>query len=128
ALLEREVALPYFKDEKVQDPRVQELIRKVTFSIRPDLTTIENSGNPSTTVKVLLKDGREFEKTVDEAKGAPENPLSMEEVRGKYRNCVKGVQSKPETEKTIETVENLETLKKITMLTDLLRGGSSSRG
>jgi 2-methylcitrate dehydratase PrpD len=128
ALLEREVALPYFKDEKVQDPRIQELIRKVTFSVRPDLTTIENSGNPSTTVKVLLKDGREFSKTVDEAKGTPENPLSTEEVRGKYRNCVKGVQSKTEAEKTIEAVENIETLKKITTLTDLLRGGTGGRG
>jgi 2-methylcitrate dehydratase PrpD len=128
ALLEREVALPYFRDEKVQDRRIQELIRKVTFSVRPDLTTIENSGNPSTTVKVLLKDGREFSKTVDEAKGTPENPLSAEEVRGKYRNCVKGVQSKTEAEKTIEAVENLESLKMITTLTDLLRGGTGGRG
>jgi 2-methylcitrate dehydratase PrpD len=122
ALLERKVALPYFKDQKVQDPRIQEMIRKVTFSIRPDLNTLENSGNPSTTVKVLLKDGREFTQTVDEAKGTPGNPLNAEEVRDKYRQCVKGIQSKKETEKSIEIVENLETLKKITTLTDLLSG------
>ena len=122
ALVERKVALPYFKDQKVQDPRIQEMIRKVTFSIRPDLNTLENSGNPSTTVKVLLKDGREFTQTVDEAKGTPGNPLSAEEVRDKYRQCVKGIQSKKETEKSIEIVENLETLKKITTLTYLLSG------
>jgi 2-methylcitrate dehydratase PrpD len=121
ALLERKVELPDFKDQKVQDPRIQELIKKVSFSIRPDLNTIENSGNPSTTVKVLLKDGREFTKTVDEAKGTPGNPLSAEEVRGKYRQCVKGIQSKKEMEKSIEIIENLESLKKITSLTDLLR-------
>ena len=128
ALLERKVELPHFKNQKVQDPRIQELIKKVSFSIRPDLNTIENSGNPSTTVKVLLKDGREFTKTVDEAKGTPGNPLNAEEARDKYRQCVKGIQSRREMEKSIEIVENLETLKKITVLTDLLRGAPQKQG
>jgi len=128
ALLERKVELPHFKNQKVQDPRIQELLKKVSFSIRPDLNTIENSGNPSTTVKVLLKDGREFTKTVDEAKGTPGNPLNAEEVRDKYRQCVKGIQSRREMEKSIEIVENLETLRKITILTDLLRGAPQKQG
>ncbi len=125
ALLERKVALPDFRDEKVQEPKIQELIKKVTFSIRPDLNNLEQSSNPSTTVKVLLKDGREFTKTVDEARGTPGNPLTADEVRDKYRQCVKGIQPKKEMEKTIELVETLEGVKKITSLTDLLRGGSS---
>jgi 2-methylcitrate dehydratase PrpD len=125
ALLERKVALPDFRDEKVQDAKIQELIKKVTFSIRPELNTLEQSSNPSTTVKVLLKDGREFTKTVDEARGTPGNPLTADEVRDKYRQCVKGIQPKKEMEKTIELVETLEGVKKITSLTDLLRGGSS---
>ena len=124
ALIERKAELPHFKDQKVQDPKIQEMIKRVTFSIRPDLATVENSGNPSTTVKILLKDGREFSRTVDEARGTPGNPLTNQEVREKYRQCVKGVLPKKETEKTIEMVENLETLNKISSLTDLLRGGS----
>ncbi len=122
ALLERKVELPQFKDGKVQDPKIQRIIEKTTFAIRPDLSTIENSGNPSTTVKIFMKDGRSFTKTVDEAKGTSGNPLTPEEVRNKYRQCVKGIQPKREAEKTIEIVENLETLKKITTLTDLLSG------
>ncbi|MBI5969408.1 MAG: MmgE/PrpD family protein, partial [Deltaproteobacteria bacterium] len=101
ALLERKVELSQFKDKKVQDPKIQEMIKKVTFSIRPDLNTIENSGNPSTTVRILVKDGRELVKTVDEAKGTPENPLTPEEVRNKYRQCVQGIQPKKEAERTI---------------------------
>jgi 2-methylcitrate dehydratase PrpD len=122
ALTERKVALPDFRDQKVQDPKIQDLIRKVTFSVRPDLNTIEHSGNPSTTVKVTLKDGREFTKTVDEARGTPGNPLTAGEVKDKYRQCVKGIQSAKECEKTIELVEGLENLKKISTLADLLRG------
>ncbi len=124
ALAERKVALPFFKDQKVQDPKIQELIRKVTFTIRPDLNNLENSGNPSTTVCVRLNDGREFTATVDEAKGTPGNPLTAEEVREKFRQCVKSIQPKKDMEKSIEMVENLETLKKITTLTDLLRGAA----
>ncbi|MDI6754339.1 MAG: MmgE/PrpD family protein [Thermodesulfobacteriota bacterium] len=122
ALLERKVELPHFNDQKVQDPKIQRYIPKVSFFIRPDLNNIENSGNPSTTVKILMKDGREFTKTVDEARGTPGNPLTQEEVRDKYRQCVKGIQAKKEMEKTIEIVENLEALKKISALADLLRG------
>ena len=125
ALTERKVALPDFRDQKVQDPKIQELIKKVTFSIRPDLNTLEHSGNPSTTVKVTLKDGREFTKTVDEARGTPNHPLTAEEVRDKYRQCVKGIQPKKEMEKTIELVEDLENLKKISTLANLLRGAPS---
>jgi 2-methylcitrate dehydratase PrpD len=73
-------------------------------------------------VKVLLKDGREFTETVDEARGTPGKPLTAEEARNKYRQCVKGIQTKGEAEKTIEVVEGLEKLRKISILTDLLRG------
>ncbi len=122
ALMERKVALPDFKDQKVQDPKIQELIRKVTFSVRPDLNSLEQSGNPSTTVKVTLKDGREYTKTVDEARGTPGNPLTAGEVKDKYRQCVRGIQSKKDMEKTIELVDSLENLKRISLLADLLRG------
>jgi 2-methylcitrate dehydratase PrpD len=122
ALLERKVELPLFKDGKVRDSKVQEMIRKVTFQIRPDLRTIESSSNPSTTVKVLMKDGREFEKTVDEARGTPGNPLTANEVREKYRQCVRKIQAKKEREETIEMVENLEGVKKISALTKRLSG------
>lgn len=120
ALLERKVDLSQFTDRKVQDARVQEMIKKVSFYIRPDLKSIESSGNPSATVTVVMKDGKKFEKRVDEAKGSPENPLSQNDVKGKYRECARVVQSEKEMEKTIEWVENLESLKDISLLTELL--------
>ena len=122
ALLERKVELPMFKDGKVQDPKIQEVIRRVTFQVRPDLRTLESSSNPSTTVKVMMKDGREFVKTVDEARGTPSNPLTADEVRGKYRQCVRKIQTKKEREETIDLVENLESVKKISVLTKRLSG------
>jgi len=115
ALLERQVSLSQFVDAKLQDPRIRQLIKKVTFYVRPDLQTLENSGNPSATVKVVTKAGKEFVKQVDEAKGSPANPLALEVLRAKYRDSAQG-----EIGKTIELVENLDSLKKISPLLDLL--------
>ena len=62
---------------------------------------------------------------MDEARGTPGNPLTAEEVKDKYRQCVKGIQPKKEMEKTIALVGDLENLKKISTLADLLRGAPS---
>lgn len=123
ALWERRVELGQFRDEKVREPHIQETIKKVSFFVRPDLNNIENSGNPSTTVKIRFKDGREISQTVDEARGTPGHPLSQEELKEKFRQCGKGILSKEEIEKTMALIENLEGLKRIATLTDLLRGG-----
>ncbi len=120
ALLDRKAELSQFTDARVRDPKVQQFIKKVTFFVRPDLKTVENSGNPSASVKVVTKAGKEFVKRVDEAKGSPTNPLTLNELKAKYRDCAKTVQSEEEVEKTIELVENLDTLKSISPLADLL--------
>ncbi len=98
------------------------MMERVSFEIRPDLRTIESSANPSTTVKITMEDGRAFEMTVDEARGTPENPLSADEIRNKYRECVRGVQSEKDAERTIGLVEDLESLDNIRGLADLLAG------
>ena len=40
---------------------------------------------------VTTKDGREYSKRVDHAKGDPGNPLTAQEVLGKYADCASKV-------------------------------------
>lgn len=127
ALLERKVALSQFTDKKVQSPKVQEMIRKVNFYVRPDLQNFENAGNHSATVTVVMRDGKKYEKQVDEAKGTPGNPLPPNFVEEKYRDCARTVQTEEEVAKTIELIENLESLKDVSALTSLLRCAEAVR-
>ena len=66
----------------------------------------------STPVTVNLKDGRTFTRSVstDEIKGGGKNPLSLEELTGRYRAMVAGFLSPAQTERSIELVLGLETL------------------
>jgi 2-methylcitrate dehydratase PrpD len=104
----------------VRSAPVQELIGKVSFAVRADLGGIESSGNPSTTVTVRLKDGRELCARADEARGSGGDPLTMEEISGKYRECVRGIQDEGKMEETIRAVAGLEELPEINRLTELL--------
>jgi 2-methylcitrate dehydratase PrpD len=122
AFLEKKVELPQFTDEKVQNPKVQEVMQKVSFRIRPDLQNIESSGNHSATLEIRMKDGRIFSNRKDEAKGSPGNPLTPDEIREKYRSCVRGLQSAALAEETIQAVADLENLPEISRLINLLSG------
>lgn len=69
ALLEREVGLSQFTDSRVLEPKVQEMIKKLKFYVRPDSKSPESGANLSEKVTVVMKDGRGFSMQVDEAKG-----------------------------------------------------------
>lgn len=72
-------------------------------------------------MKVRLEDGREVRRRVDEAWGSGGNPLTMEEIRKKYRECAGGLQGEEKMEKTIPAVENLEELQDIRGFIEHLR-------
>ena len=49
-------------------------------------------------------------------KGDPENPLSIEELRDKFRSMVAGTQYEQEAERIIETVDGLDRMDDIRAL------------
>ncbi|MCP3054424.1 MmgE/PrpD family protein [Aurantimonas marianensis] len=59
-------------------------------------------------VELFTKDGRRFNRWANEAyRGSPHNPLSDEEVRGKFRNCAEGLLDENRVERFFECVETL---------------------
>ena len=72
----------------------------------PVMGTPEGLGIKSVTVK--LKDGREYNKEVAISKGMPQNPLSPEEFKAKYRDCAATVLSKEAVEKSLSLLASLE--------------------
>jgi len=116
ALLDGEVGLRQFSDEKVLDPKAQELLKRVEY-VHPDgLTPLHPE-----VVTIKLKDGRELCHEVAIAKGDPGNPMGEEELAAKYRDCASFVLSPEDIQKSLDMVSHLEDLEDITELIDLLR-------
>ncbi len=109
-LIDRELTAEQYKEEKYLNPKVHELMRRVTFSADPELTELTNKSKEGglllgSKVTVKLKDGREYHARVDKATGSPGKPFPIEE---KFRREAGKHLSKSTVEEVIQLVERLE--------------------
>ena len=125
ALLDRDVKLAQFDDERVNRSDVQELFQKVKY-VHPEGVDWTGGVRIPQAVTVKLKDGREFSHEVKHAKGDPSNPLTQEELAAKFRDCASQVLSAQDTERCLEMVSKLESLKDIGPLMDILTSAKGS--
>jgi 2-methylcitrate dehydratase PrpD len=119
-LLERKAGLAEFTDRVVNRPRVRRMIEKIEFGVHPEA---EAAGyeKMTTIIDIDLADGRTVGGRADFGKGSPANPMSDDELAGKFRECAAwGGLSKASADKVVDLVFNLEKLKSIRELTRLL--------
>ena len=122
-LLERKAGLAEFTDKVVNRPDVKKMIEKVEFSVHPEA---EAAGyeKMTTIIDIELADGRSIRGRADFGKGSPANPMSDDELAGKFRECAAwGKLPGASAEKVVHMVFNLEKLKSIRELTKLLAIG-----
>ncbi|OGL29560.1 MAG: hypothetical protein A3G44_10850 [Candidatus Rokubacteria bacterium RIFCSPLOWO2_12_FULL_73_47] len=127
AMLDGRLGLDAFTDERVRDPAVRAMMARVRKYIDPAL----ERGAPGvatdpigdrTTVTVVLDDGRELSETVRFARGSPENPMSRDELLGKYRECARLSLDERRAGRALGLLERLDTLPSVRPLMDTLRG------
>jgi 2-methylcitrate dehydratase PrpD len=82
-LVRGHVAVQDFTDEAIRDPAVLAVAQKVRYETKPYPTYPQ--AFPGGAV-VRLADGTSFEADYPHQKGGPENPLSPDEVREKFRD------------------------------------------
>ena len=121
ALLDGEMRIAQFAEGKVLDPGVQELLQRVSY-VHPAGT--EDRRRPEV-VTVKLRDGRQYSREVLSAKGAPENPLTSDELKYKYRDCAGTVLPSEAAERSLAIVSQLEEVSDIAELCDLVTSGAS---
>lgn len=78
AFLEGSVSEDKFTDEKVNDPVLAALRRKVKARLNPEFKLLDAK------VTVVTRDGRRLESFVPIPKGQPENPLTFAEMEEKF--------------------------------------------
>jgi 2-methylcitrate dehydratase PrpD len=122
-LIERRAGLAEFTDKVVNRSDVRRMIEKIEFGVHPEA---EAAGyeKMTTIIDIELADGRRIGGRADFGKGSPVNPMSDEELAGKFRECAAwGKLPKAAADKLVHMVLNLEKLKSIRELTKLLAIG-----
>jgi len=120
ALLDGEMRIAHFTEEKVLDPSAQELLQRVSY-VHP--AGAEDESRPEV-VAVKLRDGRQYSHEVLSAKGSPDNPLTSEELMAKYRDCTGSVLSSEATERSLTIVSHMEEVNDIAELCELVTSGT----
>jgi 2-methylcitrate dehydratase len=113
ALLDRKVLLGDFSDERVRDPRVQALMKKVGKYPDP---TVPHSGGRGPIITVRMQDGREYSRRMDMGEDQPWTAPTEEERIAKYRDCARRVLGDKKIDACLDLMRNLEDLKDIRQL------------
>jgi 2-methylcitrate dehydratase PrpD len=82
-LVRGHVSVSDFSDEAIEDPTVLAVAAKVRYET-PDYPTYPRAFPGG--VRVTLVDGTTLERDLSHQKGGPENPMSEEDVRAKFRD------------------------------------------
>jgi 2-methylcitrate dehydratase PrpD len=104
-LVHGQVGVRSYSDEAIADPRVLELARKVRYETR------EYASYPAAFpggVRIRTQDGRTLEADFPHQRGAPENPMSPDEVRAKFRGNASLALPDDAVETLEETILGLE--------------------
>ena len=105
-----------FNDEKVRDPRLVALRDKVKITPDPGLS-------PSRArMKVMTRDGRVLEKSIDILDLAKDRERMKKELVRKFRDLSTPILGKEKTEKLVKKITRLEKVRKMNTLTHLSKG------
>jgi 2-methylcitrate dehydratase PrpD len=119
ALIDGGASAQQFTSERINDAGLMALAEKVDVFEDPAFTSRypQNWG-----CQLILRtiDGNEYEKTIVNAKGDSDNPLSFEDLVGKFENLADGALPKEQQKQVIDCIMNLENQKSATTLVTLL--------
>jgi 2-methylcitrate dehydratase PrpD len=119
ALLDGHLLVDQFKDERLSEPAVLDLARRVEFVLDPEIDAIYPEKFASK-VEIVLTDGRSLWFRVDYPKGSPENPMTADEIQGKFKSLARTVKDEKSVDSILNLYHELEGLKDLSKLIALL--------
>jgi 2-methylcitrate dehydratase PrpD len=119
ALLDGEITIDSFTDERRFAPDAVELLKRTT--LRYDDTIPRDFDRMHVVVAVTMKGGRSVSKKIDRLSGWVGYPLTRDERLKKFRSCARRVLDPAPTERIVELVEKLDTLADVREIMDIAR-------
>ena len=122
ALLDRNVGIGSFADDKILRPEAQELIPRINLIRNPGF-----EGQPSWTenyhqVLVRMKDGHEFSERVNRVPGRSLPGITPDELNLKFKDCASQALPTDRIDEVLQNLEELEQVESISHLMDQVRG------
>ncbi len=106
-------------DENLDDPEIKGLARRVRLEVDDEVEAMFPAKR-AIKMTVKLKDGTSYQKKLEGARGTPENPMTSEEVKDKFRHLAAIVLPAGKIDQIIETVAGLDDLADVSILPGLL--------
>jgi 2-methylcitrate dehydratase PrpD len=105
--LDGRAGMSQYTDTAVGRPQAQALMKRVTY-----VPVTSETGQITLESRVVLRltNGDEFEETVSQSHGTPGDPLTREELLGKFHECAQAVLPAPQRDRVIELCEQLHSL------------------
>jgi 2-methylcitrate dehydratase PrpD len=118
ALIYGEIKIADFRDDRVADPSITQLMKKIKWEVIDQEPGELPFGFQEIAVKMI--DGNVFTCRVRHPRGEPQNPLTVEDSNAKYEDCSSHAHYSTETANQIkELVLNLDEIKCISEITEL---------
>ncbi|MFC1871358.1 MmgE/PrpD family protein [Chloroflexota bacterium] len=109
AIVDRQVGPDQYSPQKYQDPRVIELIDKMTFEADPELDRFPAAGIS----EITTKQGDVYKHRVEYPTGDPHNPMSDDELHRKFHSMAAKCMTEPQMQGIINTINRLDELEDI---------------
>jgi 2-methylcitrate dehydratase PrpD len=122
ALSEGRVGIATFQDERAQDPAIRRLMERVRVVVDPEIPT-DLERHMWTRFTVRLTDGRSASIEPRPVPGHPENPLSLEALREKFKECAGLALPADRVDTVAQIVESLDSCPDLRSLTAILDSG-----
>ncbi len=119
ALKEGAVGPDQFANEQWKDPAVRALMEKMNFSSDPEFDKVFPIKR-SAFVEIKTKGGESYSCQVDYPRGAPENPMTDEEIETKFRAMASKVMGEKQIRQIFDTCYKLEEVEDVGQLMKLL--------
>lgn len=101
------ISLDDFAPERITDPEVADIQRRIRVQVDPELDRLYPERWPFR-VEIHTTDGRRLEQRVDYPPGSPENPLTREQVLSKFRGLAATVLPPARVEELADAIFGLD--------------------
>lgn len=120
AIIDNKIGLGQFENEKMNNDRVKEILKRIRVFVHPELKTLESFKNRFAEVTVQTKKGETYTEKVDTPLGSPQNPLSDSELHQKFEDCTKSILAENEIHRVVQFIDHLEDLEHINELMNII--------